>query len=576
MEKFTDSKVLVRSANLKVLKKLMAVTQPRAVLELLGAGMSHSSWRVREEVVNAGIMVSASRMPASCTVRMHACFHHMDTSLNTNTLTDGRHPTLGFLQALLLHDRGSVDTSQAFRLFASGMSDSKERVKAVALEGMAVLASKTSSGEMNGLLSRGGLTEAQKQQVQQRMANSALPSVNIDGIVEHVIDMPHADPLESISADIPPRRQGSMAAAAGNKLPWDVPQPRPRLRGGADPAGLLETVPDKGSGAGGYSHSNSSANLGPPALLALPTPPAGTASPLAPVRLGGIVAGGYGRYGSGGYASGAAAVAAGGADSWSPASYSPTHAPAASGRPTKDSDSSGSGSGGAQAASSGYEPSSRLRSSTLSVSSIPPPPLGAPIGTGPSVGSYHLHHHYSSSTSAYPSTSQSKDAGGVRDSSTSINLNGLAALKHHREAITSRSIEASGGGGLSARSPDISADADSSSSPLTPPRASYRALLGAGSSSQGGASDGGGKYANDRSNHNSGALSGESILDGALGYGAGPGAASRNVGQASSNPLRASNPNPPLGGQSGDIGMLWLHPKSLDTENQGEVGQNLV
>lgn len=57
VEKFTDSKILVRTANLKVLKKLMAAVPPQQVLDLLASGMSHSSWRVREEVVNTTIMV---------------------------------------------------------------------------------------------------------------------------------------------------------------------------------------------------------------------------------------------------------------------------------------------------------------------------------------------------------------------------------------------------------------------------------------------------------------------------------------------------------------------------------------
>lgn len=57
MEKFSDSKVLVRSANLKVLKKLMLATSAHKVLELLEAGMTHTNWRVREEVVNTIIMV---------------------------------------------------------------------------------------------------------------------------------------------------------------------------------------------------------------------------------------------------------------------------------------------------------------------------------------------------------------------------------------------------------------------------------------------------------------------------------------------------------------------------------------
>ncbi len=57
LEKFSDSKILVRAANMKVLRRLMGAVSPAAVLGLLGAGAAHSSWRVREEVLNAHIMV---------------------------------------------------------------------------------------------------------------------------------------------------------------------------------------------------------------------------------------------------------------------------------------------------------------------------------------------------------------------------------------------------------------------------------------------------------------------------------------------------------------------------------------
>ena len=61
VEKFTDSKIIVRTANLKCLRVLMAATSPRLVLEQLGSGMVHASWRVREEIVNTIIMVSRQR-----------------------------------------------------------------------------------------------------------------------------------------------------------------------------------------------------------------------------------------------------------------------------------------------------------------------------------------------------------------------------------------------------------------------------------------------------------------------------------------------------------------------------------
>ena len=58
VEKFTDSKVLVRNATLKVLRTLVTSTQhPNTLVELLAGGLEHPDWHVREEVVNTLIMV---------------------------------------------------------------------------------------------------------------------------------------------------------------------------------------------------------------------------------------------------------------------------------------------------------------------------------------------------------------------------------------------------------------------------------------------------------------------------------------------------------------------------------------
>lgn len=58
LEKFTDSKILVRKEAVKVLRRLMAASSPKKVFDLAALGISHTSWRVREEVLNLGIMVS--------------------------------------------------------------------------------------------------------------------------------------------------------------------------------------------------------------------------------------------------------------------------------------------------------------------------------------------------------------------------------------------------------------------------------------------------------------------------------------------------------------------------------------
>jgi hypothetical protein len=58
IEKFADSKVMVRTASLKVLKQLHMLVGPQKVIEHVTNGMRHSNWVVREGVVNACIMVS--------------------------------------------------------------------------------------------------------------------------------------------------------------------------------------------------------------------------------------------------------------------------------------------------------------------------------------------------------------------------------------------------------------------------------------------------------------------------------------------------------------------------------------
>ena len=390
-------------------------------------------------------------------------------------------------QAMLQFGKESLDRSRNFKLLTSALNDPKDKIKTVALEGMAVLAKGTSSGEFNAMLGRSGLPEAQKQQVLQRLANPALPTVNMDGLVEHVVEMPFVDGLESISADMPALRRPAGYASAASRLPWEVPHPRPRLRSGVDPTGVLDSLPDQ--------------QPAPPSLLAMPVPApkiisTGPASGSLehPHRLT-VLAGGssmFSRYGSG-------ANSAGG----SPASSSPVGVPpSAAEQLWSPSYASGvPGARGSRAAASAtsqqqqldgspdsgtstgaYEPSSRLRNSyngTLlaqasgvcacvcvllcTALSCPRPTLArrktlsqrvaqrgvqpvcscawAGSCTGPWVRDGHsvLALSVASGVLAAPAgyTGAAPAASaGVRDSSSAnISLSGLAALKHHRELV---------------------------------------------------------------------------------------------------------------------------------------------
>ncbi len=58
VEKFSDGKTMVRSANLKAMKLLVDATSPEVVLDQLAAhGLSHVNAAVREESVNACIAI---------------------------------------------------------------------------------------------------------------------------------------------------------------------------------------------------------------------------------------------------------------------------------------------------------------------------------------------------------------------------------------------------------------------------------------------------------------------------------------------------------------------------------------
>eukprot|EP00983_Pelagomonas_calceolata_P129188 1161585-Pelagomonas_calceolata.AAC.29 len=104
----------------QVLHNLVAVSQPKQLVDLLGAGMTHSNWRVREEVINTLIMVS-TRWNLG-----HAC------------------------------SRDGLNYSGVFRLLSMAVADPKERVKAVGLEGMAVLARQAETLSYSVDLSHGG------------------------------------------------------------------------------------------------------------------------------------------------------------------------------------------------------------------------------------------------------------------------------------------------------------------------------------------------------------------------------------------------------------------------------------
>ncbi len=102
-------------------------------------------------------------------------------------------------------------------MLSGGLSDGNEAVRLVALEGLAVLNSRLGASELAGMMSggRGGLVgsalpEPLRAQVAARLANPALPSLNSDGLVEHVVELPAGDTsMDMRSVDAAPAGAGS-------------------------------------------------------------------------------------------------------------------------------------------------------------------------------------------------------------------------------------------------------------------------------------------------------------------------------------------------------------------------------
>ncbi len=294
VEKYTDSKILVRTANVKMLKKLMSVCSPAAVLELLAhSGLAHASWRVREEVVNTAIMVRDTdcsgggwgwkRRRGSADRRLSAeCVPHWQPHGQTQVWLPANLGTRA--QAALQHARDPPDHAAVFRLLASALSDPKERVRAVALEGMAALAAALGGGGAQALLPllHGAdaarlLSDAQRQQVSQRVQRGGPgPTCSPEGMVQHAVLDSLSDSYDAGSGGgsgggappdlVPGSSSGGGAArtllsgvfqhpqlsGAASRLPWEASVPRPRPRQALDPWG--GSTPSQAGIAGSHQH----------------------------------------------------------------------------------------------------------------------------------------------------------------------------------------------------------------------------------------------------------------------------------------------------------------------------------
>ena len=139
VDKFSDAKSMVRAANHKIIKRLMLLTSPMQVLDLMGSGMQHPSMMVREEVVNACIAVGGGVSFGPSVVPL--------LLLDLCCGRRGRCRIFQFLaqryavplQTMLQSNGQQLDFPKILRVLCTAMIDNKERVKAVGLEALAVM-----------------------------------------------------------------------------------------------------------------------------------------------------------------------------------------------------------------------------------------------------------------------------------------------------------------------------------------------------------------------------------------------------------------------------------------------------
>ncbi len=156
-------------------------------------------------------------------------------------------------QAAVQHARDPADYSSAFHLLTQGLTDRKERVRTVALEGMAALAHALGHTQLHAMLQGSSLSDAQRQQITNRIQRNDYPTVTVDGIVNHVMENGE-NGYENGPPDLLPsgvRLTGGGAGGGGGgggiqsgsssavsspiRLPWEAGVPRPRARQTLEP-----------------------------------------------------------------------------------------------------------------------------------------------------------------------------------------------------------------------------------------------------------------------------------------------------------------------------------------------------
>ena len=206
MDKFADNKIVIRQANFRLTKKLMAlVPLDRALPSLLGYAQ-HANSHIREQAISVLIQTLLSapwQPPELCRTVLAA--------------------------------------------LSTPLADPKPKVRQAALEATAVLHDTAGAASFEAMLAELQLGEDKVAKIEERVrqGKAALPTLSSDGLVEFTTQ-PGLSPCSATAASMPAR----VPSAGGNptSLPARVPSAG-RDRGGA--AGVGGGAAAAGSGGGG-------------------------------------------------------------------------------------------------------------------------------------------------------------------------------------------------------------------------------------------------------------------------------------------------------------------------------------
>ena len=145
MDKFADNKIVIRQANLRLTKKLMAVVAPERALPSLLSYAQHNNSHIREQALNI------------------------------------------LIQTLLSTPRQSLDLYRhALTTLAAPLDDAKPKVRQAALEAAAVLHEVAGASAFETLLRALDWSEDKEDRIVERLkqGKGALPQLSSDGLVE--------------------------------------------------------------------------------------------------------------------------------------------------------------------------------------------------------------------------------------------------------------------------------------------------------------------------------------------------------------------------------------------------------